>query len=84
MVHDDVLDANRQMAQSLIDEARRNPRSTYAGKIVGIDNGQVVVVADDWDELDLRLRQLVADPNKTLSLEIGPDYATAQEIWEIR
>ncbi|HEX3148362.1 MAG TPA: hypothetical protein VHR66_09785 [Gemmataceae bacterium] len=84
MTATEVQNANQQLADSINDEARRNPHSQYAGKIVGIAEGQVVVVADDWDELDERMRQLVADPSNTLSLEVGLDYEQAQEIWGLR
>jgi hypothetical protein len=79
----DIPAANRQLAQALMDEARRNPASHYAGKFVGIANGQIVAVADDWDELAQRRRQTVTDPTKTLSLEVGRDYAQVQEIWRL-
>jgi len=50
------------------------------GKFVGIDNGQVVVVADNWDELARRLLETVEDPNTTLSLAVGADYDRAEMI----
>jgi Family of unknown function (DUF5678) len=75
---------NRQLAQALMDEVRRDPRSAYAGKFVGIAGGQVVAVADDWDELARRLRQAVPDPSQTFSVEVGRDYTQVQEIWGLR
>jgi hypothetical protein len=77
----EIQDANQKLANAVNDEARRNPQSPYAGKIVGIAYGQVVVIADDWDELDQRIRQLVPDPGNTLSLEVGLEYEQPQEIW---
>lgn len=81
MTTEEIQAANRQLAQALADEAVNNPQAPYYGKFVGIANGQVVVVADDWDELDRRLRQAVPDPSTTLSLEVGLDYSKVQMIW---
>jgi hypothetical protein len=80
----DVGTLNRQLAQRLLDEARANPPSPYAGKFVGIANGRVVVVADDWDELGRRLHQVEPDPTKAFGVEIGRDYSEVQEIWGLR
>jgi hypothetical protein len=79
-----VQDVNRELAQKLVDEALINPRSVFAGKFVGIANGQVAVVADNWDELAGRLRQGEPDPNKTFGVEVGRDYDDVQEIWCLR
>jgi hypothetical protein len=84
MAEIDIQAANEQKARELMDEARQNAHSPYVGKVVGIANGQVVVVADDWDELDQRLRQAVPDPSATLSLEVGIDYDRVQQIWVVR
>jgi hypothetical protein len=77
----DVRQRNRELAQKLIDDARRNPQGPYAGKFVGIANGQVVAVANDWDELARRLHQLEPDPDKTFAVEVGRDYQAVEEIW---
>jgi hypothetical protein len=72
---------NRKLAEELLEEVRRNPQAQYAGKFVGIANGQVAVIADDWDQLARRLRQAEPDPSKTFSVEMRRDYSTMQEIW---
>lgn len=77
-----VQELNRNLAQKLIDDARDNPQASYAGKFVGIANGQVVAVADDWDELARRLRGAEPDPSKSFAVEVGRDYDLIQEIWE--
>ncbi|HEX3151614.1 MAG TPA: hypothetical protein VHR66_26305 [Gemmataceae bacterium] len=79
----DIRTANEQVARNLMDEARRNPQSPYVGKFVGIANGQIVVVANDWDELAERMEQTVTDPSTTLSLEVGRDYDRVQTIWRL-
>jgi hypothetical protein len=77
-----MQDLNRELARKISKEARDNPASPYAGKFVGIANGQVVVVADNWDDLAQGLRQVEPDTQKTLCLEIGVDYDAAQQIWD--
>jgi hypothetical protein len=80
----DVQTANRELAQSLVDEARRDPQSPYAGKFVGIARGRVVAVADDWDDLARRLRQVEPDPAQTFAVEVGRDYSHVETIWSAR
>ncbi len=75
---------NRELAEKLNEEALRNPQAAYTGKKVGIANGQVVVAADDWDEVARQLRQAEPDPSKTFCIEIGRDYSAVHEIWEVR
>ena len=77
----DVQDRNRALAQRINDEARTNPRSPYAGKFVGLANGQAVVVADSLEEVVERLEQFESDPQRTFCIEAGLDYDAAQSIW---
>jgi ubiquinone biosynthesis protein UbiJ len=79
-----VQDLNRQLARRINEEARSNPQSPYANKFVGIANGQVVVVADELDDLARRLRQVEPDPTKTVSVEASRDYTVVEEIWGLR
>jgi pyruvate dehydrogenase complex dehydrogenase (E1) component len=76
-----VQELNRELARRINQEARTNPQSPYANKLVGIANGQVVVVTDDWDDLAERLRQAEPDPSKTFGLEASRDYDEVHEIW---
>lgn len=82
MPNSTIHDQNRQLARQIDDEVRRNPKSQYAGKFVGIANGQVVSVADDADEAIRQLLQVESDPAKTICIEAGADYSEVQEIWE--
>jgi hypothetical protein len=70
-----VQQLNRDLADKLVEEAKQNPRSPYAGKKAGIANGQVVVVADTWREVARQLRQAEPDPAKTLCIELGRDQS---------
>ncbi len=83
-VADPVLEINRELARRINEEARSNPQSQYANKFVGIANGQVVVVADDPDEMSRRLRQIEPDPSKCFGVEASRDYDEVEEIWGVR
>ena len=76
-----VQDLNRELATRINEEARTNPDSQYANKFVGIANGQVVVVADNLEDLARRIRQAEPDPSKTLCVEASCDYDQVHEIW---
>lgn len=78
-----VLDLNRELAKRINEQARNDPQSPYANKLVGIANGQVVVVTNDWDDLARRLRQAEPDPAKTFGIEASRDYSEVHEIWEL-
>ena len=78
-----IRELNRQLALKINEEARRDPHSPYANKFVGIINGQVVVVADNEDEVYHRLRQLEPDNLKCFIVEASRDYNEVEEIWEL-
>src|SRR5712664_122124 len=82
-VAEDVQTLNRELARRINQEARSNPQSPYANKLVGIANGEVVVVSDDWDDLARRLRQIEPNPTNTFALEASRDYDEVHEIWEL-
>jgi Tfp pilus assembly protein PilP len=75
---------NEELAQMINEEARSNPQSPYAGKFVGIANGQVVAVTDDLKELARLLDEVEPDPRKVYWLEASRDYNEVHEIWELR
>jgi hypothetical protein len=80
----DVQKLNQELADKINEEALRNPQSPYAGKFIGIANGQLVVVADNWDDLADRLLQAEPDPRKCCCFEAGVDYSEPQWIWGLR
>jgi hypothetical protein len=73
---------NRDLADKLIEEAKRNS-SAFVGTFVGIVNGKVVVTTDGLDELSRRLRQADPDPASGFWFEVGRDYNEVHEIWEV-
>lgn len=72
---------NGELAQKNNAEALKNSRSKYAHKYVAIANGQVVVVADDLDELVSGLQQAEPDPAKMFGTEASRDYGEVESIW---
>jgi hypothetical protein len=78
-----VLELNRALAEQINREARANPQSPFAGKYVGIANGQVVVVADKLSEVARTLRQTEPDPARTFIVEASRDYGAIEYIWEL-
>jgi hypothetical protein len=76
-----IREINEALANKLYDEAQGDPQSPYAGKKVGIANGQVVVVADDWDEVCRRLEKAEPDAAKMFCIDMAQDYKTVQYIW---
>ena len=76
-----MASANDRVARQINQEARHDPNSPYAGKLVGIANGQVVVVADSWREVVESLRQVEPDPAKCYCLDASADYERVEEIW---
>jgi hypothetical protein len=79
-----IQQLNRELGDKLIAEAKQNPQSPYMDKFVGIANGQIVVVADNLDEVAQRLDEVEPDSSKTFFVEIGADYDKVYEIWEVR
>jgi hypothetical protein len=79
----EVQECNRELARRVNEEARTNPNSPYAGKFVGIANGQVITVGDDLDEVVRGVQQVEADPQRMFFLEAGLDYSEVQDIWGI-
>jgi len=76
-----VQELNRELARKINEEALSNPQSSYANKFVGIANGQVVVVADDLNEMSQRLRQAEPDPTKCFCIEASRDYTKVEYVW---
>ena len=79
-----VQEINRQLADRLYAEAQRDPQSPYAGKKVGIANGKVFVVADDWNEIDRELELAEPDPAKTFCIDMAADYQKTEYIRSAR
>jgi hypothetical protein len=79
-----ALEVNRQIAEKLYAEARQDPTSLFSGKKVGLANGKVVAVADDWNDVVRVLEQVEPDASRTYCIDMAQDYATTQYIWGFR
>jgi hypothetical protein len=80
---DEIRRRNEELGDAVYQEGRSNPESPYAGKYIGIANGQVVVIADNLNELAQRLRQIEADPNKCFVVNTLRDPDRVFTIWEL-
>jgi hypothetical protein len=78
---EEVQKLNRELAERINKEARSNPQSPYAGKYVGIVNGQVVVVTDDAESLYYRLKEIEPDPRRVYGVDAGHDPNKVEYIW---
>ena len=78
-----MASANERLARQINQEARQDPTSPYAGKLVGIAKGQVIVVADTWREGVERLRQGEPDAARCRCLEASADYERVEAIWRV-
>jgi hypothetical protein len=64
---------NEEVARRINTETRADPSSPYANKYVGLVNGEVVIVTDDWDELGRRLDELDPENNGSFWFEASRD-----------
>lgn len=80
----EVQKLNEDLADRINQEALSDPKSQYAGKYVGIANGQVVSVADTLRDALRVLRQMEPNPARTRCVEASRDYSVVEYIWETR
>jgi hypothetical protein len=78
-----VQDVNCELARKINEDARGNSKSPYAGKFVGIADGKVVAVSNDFDEMTRQLRIAEPDPQKTVWIEASVDYDEVQQVWRL-
>jgi len=78
---EEVQKTNQDLAERINDEARNDPHSPYAGKWVGIANGQVVVITDDPVDLFYRLAEIEPDSRRVFGLDAGHDPNKVEYIW---
>jgi hypothetical protein len=76
-----VQKLNRELAERINDEARKDPASPYTGKWVGIAKGQVVVVTDDPEALYYRLQEIEPDPRRVFGVDAGHDPNKVEYVW---
>jgi hypothetical protein len=79
-----ISERNRELAEKINKEVKESPQHPYAGKFVGIANGQVVAVADNLDDIGDQLERIEPDNTRTFVLEVGADYSKTEYIWGTR
>ena len=80
----EIHDLNIALANQINQEAFANSQSPYAGKFVGLANGNVVAVSVTLKEVLRLLRQAEPDPTRTFFVEASRDYSVVEHIWEMR
>ena len=80
---EEVQKLNRELGQRIFDDARKDPTSPYAGKFVGIANGQVVAVTDDSASLYYRLQEFEPDARRVFCVDTNRDPTKTHHIWGV-
>jgi len=78
---EEVQERNRELANRIREEARNDPHSPYAGKFVGIVDGQVVLVTEDIHLLLRRLLEIETDPRRVFYVDPHHDPKKVEYIW---
>jgi hypothetical protein len=71
----------RKLGRQINRDARSNPNSPYAGKVVGILHGEVVIVAETLDEVAEVLERLEPDAQRRYFIDASADYDAQYKIW---
>jgi hypothetical protein len=71
----EVFRLNCEVARRINREALADPTSPYAGKFVGVANGQVVVVGDDSYVAFRRLLEIEPNSRRCCFFEASRDYS---------
>lgn len=74
----EVFRINCELARRINKEALANPSSPYAGKFVGIANGQVVFVGDDSLAAFRHLLQIEPNQRRRCCFEASRDYSSVE------
>jgi hypothetical protein len=78
-----AIERNHATARRINAEVAGNPQSPYAGKFVGIVDGQITAVANDLSGLVERLRESGIDFSRAMLMEVGVDHDLPVEIWVV-
>ncbi len=77
----EVKRQNRELAQRMEEETRKDSHSPYAGKCIGIANGQVVAVADDEVVVVRLLFEVEKDARRIFVINPNYDPTKVEYIW---
>jgi hypothetical protein len=76
----EVFRQNCEVAQRINREALADPSSPYAGKFVGIANGEVVLVMDDLRAALARLDEIEPNNRRGCLIEASRDYSRVEYV----
>jgi hypothetical protein len=76
----EVFRLNCEVAQRINREALADPSSPYAGKFVGIVNGEVVLVMDDLNAAFDRLGEIEPNNRRCCLIEASRDYSKVEYV----
>jgi hypothetical protein len=76
----EVFQLNCEVAGRVNREALADPSSPYAGKFVGIANGQVVLVGEDVSTVLRQLRELEPNNRRACLIEASRDYSVVEHV----
>ena len=71
----------RELGRQINRKAHRDPNSPYAGKVIGILRGEVVIVADTLDEVVEVLERLEPNAQRRYCIDASTDYDAQYTIW---
>jgi hypothetical protein len=72
---------NEELFRKINREALANPQSPFAGKYVGLANGELVAVSESLGEVVDRLNEVEPDRGRTMTFEASVDYDRGQYIY---
>ena len=76
----EVFRLNCELAKRINRETLADPSSPYAGKFVGIANGEVVLVMDDLDTALSRLDEIEPNNRRGCLIEASRDYSKVEYV----
>jgi hypothetical protein len=76
----EVFRLNCELAQRINREALADPSSPYAGKFVGIANGEVVIVTEDKKTAFIRLGEIEPNNRRCCLFEASRDYTKVEYV----
>jgi hypothetical protein len=76
-----IEELNRELGDQVLEDAKRNPRK-YAGRYVGLANGNLVGAADTLKDIVARLMEVEPVPANCYILDLHYDYSKPYYIRE--
>ena len=78
---DEFWEAHRELTEQIQRDVRRNARSPYTGRWIGLLGGQVAAVAETFDALAKRMTALEPNPQRRAFFLAGADYDVVHTVY---